>query len=397
LPGPYWWLWAGVLVNRLGGLVVPYLSIYLTERRGASVAQAGAIASLFGLGSIASGPVAGMLADRLGRRTTMTLALALAGSGMIALGYVERLELIAAGALVLGFLAECYRPAMSAAVADLVPELEDRLRAYALFFWAANLGFSVALAAAGLLARVSFRLLFALDGLTTLAFGGLVALKVPETRPRGGPAPAERALAGLVLALRDRELVKLVGLNFLAALMLWQAHATLPLYLRARGLSTSTYGALMALNGLVIVVLQPFVAPAAQRFDAARVLSLSGVLVGAGWGLNALAATTPAYALAIVVWTLGEILSTPTGSALVAELAPPSLRGRYQGLYAMSWAFAAATAPAAGALVLARLGARALWGGCLGLGLLLALLHLAAAGPRRRRLEASRAARAPAG
>lgn len=382
LPTTFWWLWAGMLVNRLGGLVVPYLAIYLTERRGATVAQAGLIASLWGVGSIASGPVGGLLADRLGRRSTLVAALGVGGVGMMALGFVERLELIAPAALVLGFATDCFRPAMQAAVADVVTDPAARVRAYGLVYWAVNLGFAVALAAAGLLAGISFTVLFLLDGATTLLFAAIVLEHVPETRPAG--LRHEPALAGLASAFRDRTLLPLLALNVLFASILWQSHAALPVDMRRHGLSAATYGALASLNGIAIVFLQPATARMVARCDAGRVLALGALLVGAGWGVNALAGGVAVYALAILIWTVGEVLTTPVASAVVANLAPAHLRGRYQGAWSMSWALAAAAGPGAGALVLGRLGPAALWLGCAGVGLVMATGHLLAGRSRRR-------------
>ncbi len=386
-----------MLVNRLGGFVVPFLAIYLTERRGASAAQAGLIGSLWGLGAIASGPVGGTLADRFGRRVTMAGGLAVGGAGMLALGFVERLPALGAGMLLLGFATETFRPAMQASIADLVEDPAARARAFGLVYWAVNLGFAVALVAAGALASVSYRLLFALDGATTLLFAGLILLKVPETQPAGARRGEGNPLAGLLLALGDRTLAAFIGLNFLFALLLWQGHMAFPIDLRAKGFSPAVYGALMALNGVVIVLVQPFVTRALGRRDVSRVLAAAGLLAGAGWGANAFARSVPLVAAGILVWTLGEIANNPTGAALVAELAPAHLRGRYGGAYSLSWASASAVGPFAGAWVLGRFGREALWGGCFALGLAVALGHLAAAPDRRRRLAglARREATAP--
>ena len=279
LPRVFWWLWGGMLVNRLGGLVVPYLAIYLTERRGASVAQAGLIASLWGLGSIASGPIGGLLADRVGRRSTLVAALAASGLGMMALGFVERLEVLAPAAVFLGFASDVFRPAMQAAVADLVPEPAARVRAYGLVYWAVNLGFAAALAVAGLLASASFTLLFLLDGATTLAFAAIVLAKVPETRPKGGRH--EPALRGLATAFRDPSLLPLLALNFLFR-HLWQSHAALPVDMRRNGLSAATYGALLSMNGLAVVVLQPLSIRFLAGRDSGRILALGGAPWGSG-------------------------------------------------------------------------------------------------------------------
>ena len=71
LPRPFWVLFAGMLVNRVGGFVLVFLAIYLTEVRGLSAAQAGAVMSVYGLGAIAGGPLGGALSDRIGRRSTL--------------------------------------------------------------------------------------------------------------------------------------------------------------------------------------------------------------------------------------------------------------------------------------------------------------------------------------
>ena len=70
LPSTFWWLWGGVLVSALATFVFPFLALFLTAR-GFTPARAGLVASLFGAGMLVSGPIAGALADRLGRRPTM--------------------------------------------------------------------------------------------------------------------------------------------------------------------------------------------------------------------------------------------------------------------------------------------------------------------------------------
>lgn len=96
-------------------------------------------------------------------------------------------------------------------------------------------------------------------------------------------------------------------------------------------------------------------------------------------------ATEPGYAAAIVVWTLAEIAILPTSSAVVADLAPADLRGRYQGLYSMAWGLASSLGPLVGGLVLAGPGARALWSACFAVMALVALGHLALGAARLRR------------
>ena len=105
--------------------------------------------------------------------------------------------------------------------------------------------------------------------------------------------------------------------------------------------------------------------------------------------------STPAgYALAISVWTLGEIAFIPAAQALVADLAPASLRGRYQGVNGMAWGLASTLGPALGGGVLGRLGGAWLWGGCATACALAAAGH-ALSGPGRER-EVNRRRSVPA-
>src|SRR6266545_582950 len=54
LPGAYWALWTGTLINRLGGFVQPFLAIYLTTERGLGIDVAGTVVALLGAGSLAA-------------------------------------------------------------------------------------------------------------------------------------------------------------------------------------------------------------------------------------------------------------------------------------------------------------------------------------------------------
>ena len=143
LPRPFWILWAGIFVNRMGWFVVPFLAIYLTQARGCSVLQAGMVAALYGAGAALAGPVGGYLADHVGRRAVMVGALSLGGASMIALGLARRLEIIAPASFLVAFISEMYRPAMHAALANLVPP-RDRVRALGLVYWVINLGVAIA-------------------------------------------------------------------------------------------------------------------------------------------------------------------------------------------------------------------------------------------------------------
>jgi MFS family permease len=387
----FWTLWWGTLANRLAGFVITFLALYLVRERGFSAAEAGRVVALYGLGITVAGPLGGALADRVGRRATMLAGLVLGAASVATLALTRDPIALTALTFAAAVTGEIYRPAVHAAVADLVPP-PDRRRAFGLVYWAANLGWALGLAIAGFVAERSLSALLLADAATTLTFAGIVAARVPETRPAG--LVHRPALQGLARVFTDAPFVTFLLLNLLALVVFTQFQLAIPLDLAAHGLGTSTFSSLMALNGAGVVLLQPLLAPRLRRYDGARLLAASTLLFGLGFGLNAIAETLPAYALGVALWTIGEVIGFPVASSLVSELSPPSLRGRYQGAFSMTWGIAFTLSPLLGGEVLARYGGGTLWVLCLGIGLAVSLGHLAA-GARRRRLAAGGPATAP--
>jgi MFS family permease len=383
LPSTYWVLWVGTLVNRLGSFVVPFLAIYLTRQRGLTEVQAGLVVALFGAGSVFSSLLGGMLADRFGRRIALVLGLWLAAGGMLFLGFSEESLWLRIAAFTAGLLGDLYRPAVAAAISDVVPP-NDRIRAFGLLYWVVNVGFAIAVPLGGFVAQGGFLILFVADALTTFLYGCVVWFKVPETSTQRTPS---RSLLPSPVPFQDKVFLAFWVPNFLVALIFFQGHTALALDLVAHGLGTADYGMIMAVNGVMIVLLQPFIARGVSRWRRSAVLAAGAVFTGLGFGLHALPATVPLAMFAVAVWTMGEILGATVSPSVVADLASPQLRGSYQGAFAMSWGVASCLAPALGGWVLGRFGAATLWSACLLTGLLAGAWNLAAADARRRHLE----------
>lgn len=399
LPRTFWVLCAGTFVNRAGSFVVPFLSVYLTQVRGFPAATAGLVAALYGAGAMSASVLGGYCADHVGRRATMIGALTLGGAGMIALGFAHDLRVIAPAAFGVALTGEAYRPAMVAAVSDLVPP-DDRVRAFGVLYWVINLGFSVGVMAGGALATVSFLFVFAGDGLTSLLFALLIARAVPETRPVPVPHPPGHRPRGVVRDFLapyvDGPFGVFVLLTVLILLIFMQHITALPIDMSAHGVTRAGLGAVLGINGVVIVLLQPVLAPVLQRRNRSRVLAVGSALVGVGYGMNALAHGPALFAIGLVVWTVGEICVLPIANAVVADVAPSHMRGRYQGAYGLSFGLAGFCAPLIGTAVMQRFGAATLWIGCLGLGLSVAVGHLLLA-PGLARLRRERLAMRSAG
>ncbi|MGW7226776.1 MDR family MFS transporter [Streptomyces cyaneofuscatus] len=373
LPREFWWLWLSTLVNRLGGFVATFMALYLTLDRGYSASYAGLVAALHGLGGVISSLGAGVMTDRLGRRPTMLIAQLSMAVSVAVLGFMEHPGAIAAVAFLVGMASNASRPAVQAMMADIVPP-KDRVRAFSLNYWAINLGFAVSSAGAGFIAEYSYLAGFLGEALMVLACAVVVFLKVPESRPaQAAPvktAGGKRAKneVRITTVLRDGRFMGVVGLSFLVSLIFQQGYVGLPVAMGADGLSSSDFGTAIAVNGVLIVALQIPVTRFIQHRDPRRLLIISSLLAGYGFGLTAFAGSVAVYALTVCVWTLAEIVNAPTQTGLVVQLSPAQGRGRYQGMYTMSWSVAALVAPLMSGFVIDHYGAAWLWGACAVIG-----------------------------
>lgn len=365
LPRQFWWLWTSTLINRLGAFVATFLALYLTVERGYSASYAGLVGALYGLGGVVSSVVAGVLTDRLGRRPTMLIAQLMTAVSVALLGFMEDPVAIAAVAAVVGMASNGSRPAVAAMMADIVAP-EDRVRAFALNYWALNMGFAISSTLAGLLAQYGYLLLFLGESVLVLACAVVVFVKLPESRPQEGAAESSTTeetgrRVSMMSVLRDGRFMSVVGLNLLLALLFQQAYVSLPVTMGQAGFSSSDFGLVIATNGVLIVLLQIPVTRFIEHRSPAALLIGSALLTGYGFGLTAFAGSVALFAVSVAVWTLGEIINSPTQMGLVVRLSPTHGRGRYQGMYSLSWSVASLAAPLLGGAVIDRYGPATLW------------------------------------
>ncbi|HUR17094.1 MAG TPA: MFS transporter [Candidatus Limnocylindrales bacterium] len=388
LPASFWYLWFGTVINRLGGFAVPFLMLYLTARIGITPQTAALVVSALGAGSFLAQLFGGELSDRLGRRPVMMLSFLVTPVAMLALGIVHEVWMLVIATFVLGFFTDLFRPAMSAAIIDLVPA-DKRTRAFGYIYWAINLGAALAPIAAGLLANFDYFLLFAGDALTTAIFGIIVLVRVPETQSiEIAEAARLRTTSRLGQALRDPMLLVFVFLSLLVGLIYSQSHVTLPLEMAANGLPPSDYGLAIAVNGALIVLVTLHVARRVERLPRFAVMAVAGLLLGIGFGLTAFAGSLSAFALTVAIWTIGEVIGAAVAPVIVSEMSPPEMRGLYQGVWGSSWGLAFFLGPALGGFVFGTYGSDVLWASMFALGVLLFIGYLLLSIPARRRAQA---------
>ncbi|WP_314619824.1 MDR family MFS transporter [Streptomyces stackebrandtii] len=375
-PRGFWWLWLSTLVNRTGAFVLTFLSLYLTQELGHSAWFAGLVVALHGLGGVAGSPLGGALTDRWGRRPTMVTMHLAAAACAAALAVVTSAWAVATVVLLMGVAMQAVRPSINATIADMVPAHDVR-RAYALNYWALNLGFAIASIAGGAAAFLGYRTLFVVDAVATVLCAVIVFLRLPETRPEaavdkcGEPVAEEKV--SMLTVLRDAPFRTLVLLNLLVCVVFTAPWIGLPLTMAGQGLPPSSFGMVIAVNGIVIVGFQLLVNKLTDKRSPVVLLTLSALLFALGTGATALAGSSVAFAATVIVWTVGEMIHVPTNAAATARLAPEHARGRYQGVMGMSWAVAGFIAPIAAGAIVGGPGPDVLWTATAVIGVLAAV------------------------
>jgi MFS family permease len=336
-PPVFWILVAADAARALGsGLWVPYWALYLTQELDASGAQAGALIAVAGGMGLVGAPLGGYLADRVGRRPTILLGLAIGSAGMLAYGTVSSLLLLAVITPLWAVSSDIESPATSAAIADLVPP-SLRTEAFGLKRQAQNVFFALGPPlGAAITVALSMRWLFIVAGLATAVFFVIVLIAVPETRVA---AEDDNERLRFSIALRDRALLLLAVGTGLGTIVYVQFDSVLGVFLHEeRGYAIAAWGFLFGINPILVGLLQYPIARWAGRRSARGVLTagvlLEGVALFALWP----ASPVPLLVAAIVVLALGEMLVAPVAAAVAASLAPTALRGSYQGILDLGFA-----------------------------------------------------------
>lgn len=364
LPRAAWILFFGTFLNKFGGFVVPFLTLYLTSR-GYTVGQTSLAVASYGVGSLLASMLGGHLADQLGRRQTILLSMFSGAVTMMLLSQARGLPVVMALTALAGLTNEFYRPASTALLADIV-QPGQRITAFAALRVSFNAGFAFGPATAGLLAGYGYFWLFAGDAATSALFGLVVLLALP----RVGYNPQNNASwkEALRILRQDRKFHQLLLANFAIALVFFQMASSFGLYVTHLGFSAAIYGAVVSLNGALIVFFELPLTRFTRRFPQRRVMAAGYILCASGFALNALARSVGGLVACMLVFTLGEMIAMPTSTAYLADLAPQHMRGRYMGVSGVTWALALITGPACG-LKLFATSPTVYWLACAALGL----------------------------
>ncbi|MEO1084991.1 MAG: MFS transporter, partial [Acidobacteriota bacterium] len=362
LPLSVWWISLVLFLNRAGTMVLPFLALYVTQELGHPVTSAGWLLSAYGVGHLAGAFLGGWLCDVVGPIRIQILALAFSGLGFLALEHVTSLWAMAAVLVFAATAAEAFRPANAAALAAFAPDTLQT-RAVALNRLALNLGFAIGPAVGGVLATRSYDWLFRVDGATCLLAAVLMLMLHRRGLLEVSEHEAKRVAEDRgVHPLGDRTFLVFLGLMFGFVIVFFQAWGPYPVFLNEFfGLDEAVFGGLMAFNAVLILLFEMVLTAWAERFAPLAVIAWGGVALGCGYAVLNLGVGLPLAVLSMALWTLGEMLALPFAGGWVAKRAGVRHRGKYMGLYTMTWGLAFIVAPALGSWIYEAWSPQALW------------------------------------
>ena len=352
---------AVMLINRSGSMVLPFMGLYLSQSLHFSVGQTATVLSMFGIGAAIGSLGGGLLADRIGSFRVQFASLSLGGIGFIGFSFLRSFELIAPLMLLLAVVTESLRPANTSSVARFAKP-ENLTRAYSLNRMAINLGFSIGPAVGGMLAAISYPLLFWFDGITCIT-ASIVFFFFFRKRQARSEAPKSPALGRLMGVLRDRKYMMFLSLCGAFAVLFFQLFSSIPLYFRQEiGLTEKTIGLLFAINGLLVFIVEmPLVSWLGRRFGGRRSIASGFFALGLSFLCFNAGRNFEWMLIGILVLSLAEMLALPFTVSLAARFAPDQVRGSYMGMFALSFALSHSLAPVLGLGIADRFGFSWLW------------------------------------
>jgi len=374
-----WWLALITFINRAGTMVLPFLSLYLTEDLHLTLGQVGWIMTSFGVGSLIGSYLGGKLTDRFGFYKVMIVSLLLTGFLFIGLQYVNSFLGFAIGIFLTMMVADTFRPAMFVSL-KAYSKPENQTRSLTLIRLAINLGFSFGPFLGGvIIATLGYSGLFWIDGITCISAVFLMLIVLKQKQFNVSKPVGKVESNDYKSVFHDKPYWIFLTIVFLMGFIFLQLFTTMPLYYKdVYGLTEVQIGLIMSLNGFLIFLLEmPLIHYIEKKFfDKMRIITWSLVLFSLTFLILNVSIWIGILIISMLLITIGEMLAFPFTNSFAMNRAPLGKEGRYLALYSMAFSFAHIFSAKTGMEMIDRYGFEANWYLMGGLGMLTVVLML---------------------
>jgi MFS family permease len=361
------WIVVGVrFVDGIGGtLLFPFFALYITQKFGVGMTQAGILLGMSSLFGLVGGMLGGALTDKFGRKQLILFGLVFSAISTLGFGLVNHISIMYPMVIVVGLLSSVAHPAHEAMIADILPE-NKRQEGFGILRVVANYAWIIGPTIGGFLANINFFYLFVIDSVISCIVAAIIARTIPETKPKHhGHEQSEsffKTVTGYRFVLRDTAFVSFIVANILMMIVYQQMYGSLSVYLRDNhGINPQGYGFLMTTSAITVVLFQFWLTRQIKHRPPFLMMAFGTVFYMIGFLLFGIVTTFVLFAINIVIITIGEMIVVPTSQTLVAGFAPEAMRGRYMAIAGLSWAIPSTIGPGAAGYILDNYNPNLLW------------------------------------
>ena len=368
-PKTFWTLVVVTFIDQLGGfLLFPFFALYITKKFDVGMTEVGILFALFSISGFVGSFVGGALTDRLGRRGMIIFSLLTSAFSTLAMGFVNSLEAFYLIAIISGMFTNTGGPAYNAIVGDLLPE-EKRATGFGILRVAFNVSAAIGPAIGGLLASRSYLALFITDAIISTIVAVIVYFTIPETKPELKPGKEQETMKqsfkGYFRVFRDGAFVWFMIASTLAWMVYMNFNTTMGVYLRdAQGIPETGYGALISMNAVMVVALQFWITRKLEKYPAMLMMAAGTLLFTFGFFMYGIFNSYVWFMIAMVIITIGEMITVPIANAEVINFAPEDMRGRYNAVYGLAWSIPFMVGPYLAGLLMDNYNPDWLWYAC---------------------------------
>jgi predicted MFS family arabinose efflux permease len=358
-----WLLSVVMLINRSGTMVLPFMTLYCNHK-GYTQKQGGIAVAFYGLGSLVGAFVGGKLSDRIGFYYMQFIALFFGGVMFIILGQMQTFTGLCVVIFFTSLVNEAFRPANSSAIA-FYSTVQNRTQSFSLNRLAINLGWGIGSAMAGMLASISYNLLFWVDGLTNISAAIVLVCLLPKVTSTQQHAEHAATKIKVSSPFADEKFLIFVGIMLLFSFCFFQLFTTVPLYFKeGLHLNEFTIGVILAMNGVFIAFFEMAIVYNLEgRMPYLRLMTYGALLMASSFLLLNVpfASGVVVACVSIFVVTIAEIIGMPFMNSWYLARTKPNNRGQYAALYTMSWSFSQVVGSLTGTSIAHAIGFSNLW------------------------------------
>jgi MFS family permease len=367
-PRQFWLLFWGMLISSSGNSMIwPFLTVFLTQNLNIALTTATALLTIKSVTTLIASLVAGPLTDRFGRKKAMVLSMGASSLIYILMGFGKSLPIFALLMAASGLVEPLYRIGTNAMLADLLPS-QQRAEGYSLMRMINNVGIAIGPMVGGFMAATSYTATFFIGAGCLAVFTLIVIFWIRETLDRN-------AIQTTNLRQDFQEYPKVFGdklfmnicLGFTLTMMgAVQFFVLLAVYAKTHhGMPESQFGIIVAANALMVVFLQYAMTQFTKKRPPLPMMAIGALLYAIGLGSTALGSNFWHFLASMIVMTTGELMLVPTTTTLIANLAPPHMRGRYMSIYSLTFGMGQGIGPVIGGFLYDNLAPVSIWYGAM--------------------------------